>query len=210
VYRPKTKGKVEREVRYIRTSFLPTITGDIRNVPTVRLNELVEAWMERVDAKVIREFGKTRMERFEQEKSALRSLPEQPFEYRLAEPLFVNSDGKITYKTNRYTVPAAYRGKPLEGLFDLSNKTLTLRYAGEVIRTLSLKPSGAKATVVNPADERWHREAWEAGRELEEHIRLQVAYKRQRAQCESVVRDPAVYDRLFEYAHDEMVLEVAQ
>lgn len=207
VYRPKTKGKVEREVRYIRTSFLPTITGDICNVPTERLNELVEAWMERVDAKVIREFGQTRMERFEQENASLRAIPVNTFEYRLAKPLLVSREGKITFDTNRYTVPSAYRGKQLEGLLDLSNKTLTLRYDGSTIRTLTLKPVGARETVVNPADEREHREAWEMGRELEEHIRLQITEKRKRAKMETVTTDPAIYDHLFTCNYETMLPE---
>ena len=197
VYRPKTKGKVEREVRYIRTSFLPTITGDIRTIPTERLNELVEAWMERVDAKVIREFCQARMERFEQEKALLRAIPVNAFEYRLAKPLFVSREGKITYETNRYTVSSAYRGKQLEGLLDLSSRTLTLRHDCCTIRTLTLKPAGARETVVSPADEREHREAWKRGRELEERIRLQIAQKRKKAQDETVTADPALYDMLF-------------
>jgi transposase len=207
VYRPKTKGKVEREVRYIRTSFLPSVATDIRKVPTQRLNELVEAWMERVDAKVIREFGQTRMDRFEQEKASLRTIPVNIYEYRLAEPLFVNREGKIIYKTNTYTVPADYRGKQLEGLLDLSNKTLMLRYDGEVVRTLTLKPAGAKEKTVDPADEREHREAWEMGRELEERIRLQIAEKRKRAKTETVTTDPAIYDHLFTCGHEIMIPE---
>jgi len=206
IYRPKTKGKVEREVRYIRTSFLPTIIGDICLVPTQRLNELVEAWMERVDLKVIREFGQSRMERFEREKASLRELPPTAFEYRLAETLFVNREGIIIYKTNRYTVPSMYRGKQLEGLLDLSNKTLTLRYNGQTIRTLILKPDGAKEKIVYPVDEHEHREAWEAGRELEERIRLQVAEKRKKVQNEMATADPALYDQLFAVEGQEPVL----
>jgi transposase len=209
VYRPRTKGKVEREVRYVRTSFLPSIHGDLRAVATERLNELVGLWMERVDGKVIREFGKTRMERFEEEKASLRSIPQQSFEYRLAEPLFVNREGKITYKTNRYTVPAIYRGKQLEGLLDLSKKTLTLRYDGQVIRTLALKPAGAKELFVHPVDEREHREAWLEGCALEERIRLQVLEKRKRAHDETETSDPSVYDLLFALEQETM-LEVAR
>lgn len=209
VYRPKTKGKVEREVRYIRTSFLPSLIGDIRTIPTQRLNELVEAWMVRVDAKVIREFGQSRMERFEQEKSAVRSLPAQSFEYRLPKPLFVSREGKITYDTNRYSVPAAYRGKQLEGLLDLSSNALTLRYDGKTIRTLILKPSGAKEKVVDPVDEREHFEAWEKGRDLEERIRLQIQEKRKRAKMETVTTDPSVYDLLFACTPEEAMAEVA-
>ena len=209
VFRPKTKGKVEREVRYVRTSFLPTITGDIRRVPTQRLNELVEAWMERVDAKVIRDFGQSRMERFEQEKGALQPLVEQAFEYRIAKPLFVNREGLVTFDTNRYSVPAAYRGKHLEGLLDLTSKTLTLRYEGVIIRTLTLKPTGAKEKTVDSVDKQEHFLAWETGRALEEHIRLQVAQKRKKAECETVISDPAIYDSLFANVDEECVLEAA-
>jgi transposase len=207
VYRPKTKGKVEREVRYIRTSFLPSIIGDIRTIPTQRLNELVEAWMERVDAKVIREFGQSRMERFGKEKAALRLLPEASFEYRLPKPLFVSREGMITYDTNRYSVPAAYRGKQLEGLLDLTDKTLTLRYDGEKIRTLTLKPSGAKEKVEDPVDAREHFEAWERGREFEERIRLQIQEKRNRAKVETATADPSVYDLLFECTCQDSMME---
>jgi len=207
VYRPKTKGKVEREVRYIRTSFLPSIIGDIRTIPTQRLNELVEAWMERVDAKVIREFGQSRMKRFGQEKAALRLLPEASFEYRLPKPLFVSREGMITFDTNRYSVPAAYRGRQLEGLLDLTDKTLTLRYDGKVIRTLTLKPYGAKEKVEDPLDAREHFEAWEKGRDLEERIRLQIQEKRERAKIETVTADPSVYDLLFECTYQESVME---
>jgi len=209
VYRPKTKGKVEREVRYVRTSFLPSIQGDLRNVATERLNELVEAWMERVDAKVIREFGESRMERFEKEKSVLRSLPEASFEYRLPKPLFVSREGMITYDTNRYTVPSAYRGKQLEGLLDLSHKTLTIRYEGLTIRILTLKPAGAHEKTVDPVDQREHREAWEMGRELEERIRLQIQEKRNRAKMETQTADPSVYDLLFSCESQEAMAEVA-
>ena len=209
VYRPKTKGKVEREVRYVRTSFLPTITGDIRNVPTERLNEMVEAWMERVDAKVLREFGESRTERFEHEKTVLRLLPETPFEYRLPKPLVVSREGTITYEANRYSVPAAYRGKQLEGLLDLTDRTLTLRYDGKVIRILTLKPYGTKEKTIDPVDEREHFEAWEKGRELEERIRLQIQEKRNRAKVETETADPSVYDLLFACESQEAMAEVA-
>jgi transposase len=206
VYRPKTKGKVEREVRYVRTSFLPTIIGDISKVPTSRLNELVEAWMERVDLKIIREFGQSRMERFAQERSELQMLPSKSFEYRLAKPLFVSREGTVNFDTNRYSVPAAYRCKQLEGLHDLSNKTLTLRYEGQIIRTLVLKPAGSKEKSFDPIDRQEHFQAWEQGRELEEHIRLQIVEKRKKAKSLTETSDPAVYDRLFAYVKNENVL----
>jgi transposase len=207
-YRPKTKGKVEREVRYIRTSFLPSVSGDLSLVPTARLNELVELWMERVDNKVLRDFGETRNERFAQERERLNPLPDQHFEYRVPEVLFVNREGKMTFKTNRYSMPEAYRGKQLEGLLDLLEHKLTLKYQGTVIRTLSLAPAGSKQTIIDPQDRKEHYDAWLRGRELEERIRMQIVEKRKRAQQENVTADPVIYDNLFSCS-EEMIEEVA-
>jgi transposase len=196
-YRPKTKGKVEREVRYVRTSFLPSIGGDLSLAPTTRLNELVELWMERVDAKVIRDFGQTRMERFADERSLLRPIPQQHFEHRLPEPIVVNRDGRILFQTNRYSMPAAYRGKQLDGLLDTSDNTLTLKHEGAVVKTIKLTTAGMKKTVDDPADRKEHLDAWLEGFKLEEKIRKQVLEKRKQAQLQTDTTDPAIYDHLF-------------
>jgi len=205
VYRPKTKGKVEREVRYVRSSFLPSIGGDLSLVPTSRLNELVELWMERVDAKVIRDFGKTRMERFSAESMHLRPIPQEHFEYRLPEPIVVSREGRIVFQTNRYSIPAAYRGKQLDGLLDPSNNTLSLKYEGAFVKTIKLAPAGMKKSIDDPADRKEHLDAWLEGFKLEEKIRKQVYEKRKRAELETETADPAIFDRLIQ---EEMELEV--
>jgi transposase len=203
-YRPKTKGKVEREVRYVRTSFLPSVGGDLSLVPTARLNELVELWMERVDAKVIRDFGQTRMERFAEESSHLHPMPQEHFEYRLPEPVVVSREGRITFQTNRYSMPAAYRGKQLEGLLDPTDNTLTLKHEGDSVRTIKLVAAGMKKTVDDPADRREHLDAWLEGFKLEEKIRQQALDKRRRAEQENQTNDPAIFDRLFQEANQEV------
>jgi transposase len=206
-YRPKTKGKVEREVRYIRTSFLPSVGLDLSKIPTARLNELVGLWMNRVDQKVIRDFGQTRAERFEQEKCHLFDIPEQTFEYRLPELLYVNREGKMIYKTNCYRMPSQFRCKQLEGLLDLLSHKLTLKYDGKVIRTLILEADGAKKTVTTPEDELDHFKAWQQGFELEEKVKTQIREKRKRAEDETATADPVIYDYLF--TCNEMLVEVA-
>jgi transposase len=208
VFRPKTKGKVEREVRYIRTSFLPSIGSDLSKVPTARLNELVELWMLRVDQKTIRDFGKTRAERFEQEKVHLFEITEQPFEYRLPEPLYVNREGKIHYQTNSYSMPAQYRCKKLEGLLDLLNHTLTLKHDGKVIRTLLLEADGAKKVITTPEDELDHYNAWQIGFELEEKVKAQIRAKRKKAEDDTTTSDPGMYDLLFNCSDEQMVVAV--
>jgi hypothetical protein len=205
-YRPKTKGKVEREVRYVRTSFLPSIGGDLSLVPTARLNELVELWMERVDVKVIRDFGQTRRQRFSEESLLLRPIPSQHFEHRLPEPIVVNRDGRILFQTNRYSMPAAYRGKQMEGLLDPSDNTLTLKYEGAIVRTIKLAPAAMKKTVDDPADRQEHLDAWLEGFKFEEKIRKQVFEKRKQAELETETTDPAIFDVLF----SEEALEVVR
>ena len=205
VYRPKTKGKVEREVRYVRTSFFPAIGGDLTLVPNNRLNELVELWMERVDAKIIRDFGQTRMERFVEESKHLRPIPQQHFEYRLAEPIVVSREGRILFQTNRYSMPAAYRGKQLEGLLDPSDNTLSLKHEGAVVKTIKLASAGMKKVVDDPADRKEHRDAWLEGFKLEEKIRKQVAEKRKQAELKTETADPGIFDLLFQEAGLEEV-----
>lgn len=207
-YRPKTKGKVEREVRYIRTSFLPTVVPDLSKVPTARLNELVELWLTRVDQKIIRDFGQTRAERFEEEKVHLFDITERPFEYRLPELLYVNREGKMVYKTNYYRIPSQYRCKKLEGLLDLLTRKLTLKYDGKVIRTLSLEADGAKKTVTTPEDELDHYNAWQQGFELEEKVKTQIREKRRRAEDDTATADPSLYDSLFDCSKECMEVMV--
>ncbi len=202
VYRPKTKGKVEREVRYVRTSFLPSVGTDISNVPTSRLNELVELWMERVDGRILRDFGQSRLERFEQEKHHLINLPETHFEYRLPKPLFVNREGYVTLDTNRYSVPSKYRGKFVEGFHDLLENKLTLRYESAVIKTVRLEAAGAKKTITSPEDEHEHYIAWCQGLEFEERVRGQIQQKRKQAEDENHTADPAIYDQIFVFSSD--------
>jgi hypothetical protein len=153
--------------------------------------------MERVDQKVIRDFGQTRLARFEEEKNCLRTIPDQAFEYRLPQLLVVNPDGKITYQTNRYSVPVQYRSKQLEGLLDLVDRKLTLKFEGTVIRTIALETDGARKTLCNPEDEEDHYKAWLDGRDLEERVRKQIFEKRKKAEDETATGDPAIYDMLF-------------
>ena len=175
-------------------------------VPTARLNELVELWMERVDSKLIRDFGQTRLERFAEESFLLRPIPEQHFEYRHPEPIVVSREGRILFQTNRYSMPAAYRGKQLEGLLDLTDSSMTLKYEGAIVRTIKLAAAGMKKIIDDPADRKEHLDAWLEGFKFEEKIRQQVIEKRKRAEQETKTADPAMFDRLF---HELSMEEVA-
>jgi len=194
VYRPQTKGKVEREVRYVRYSFFPGVGKDLCHVSNGKLNELVELWLERVDAKILRDFGVTRLARFAEDAKAMRPVAADAFEYRLPEPIFVTKEGMITFEKNHYSAPGGYCGKRLDGLYNPAANTLTLRHAGQDVRTINLLPAGAGSEIILPEDRAAHVDAWRRGVDAAELRRKQALEKRARAEQENSVGDPAIYD----------------
>ena len=195
VRRPKTKGKVEREIRYLRYSFFPTVS-DMALVDNERLNDLVKNWLIRVDQKVLREFGQSRSARFPLDRQNLQSLPAVHFDYRRQEPLLVRRDGTVHYETNIYSVPVSLRGKTLDGRIDRLEHKLSIYDGERLLREYPLEPRGAHQSHIDPADKRELLKVWEEGRDAEQR-RIEARAKRRRAEHENIVNHPAVYDQLF-------------
>jgi len=103
-------------------------------------------------------------------------------------------------------MPAAYRGKHLDGLLDPSDNTLQLKCEGAIVKTIKLAPAGMKKTVDDPADRKEHLDAWLEGFKLEEKIRKQVLDKRKRAEQETETADPTIFDRLFKEINQEVTV----
>lgn len=83
-YRPKTKGKAERFIRYLRESFLIPLVGSLRQARLVldkdAANLEVSYWLDEVAN--VREHAGIRqipIERFAKERMALKPLPEHPY-----------------------------------------------------------------------------------------------------------------------------------
>ena len=83
-YRPKTKGKVERFIRYLRESFLIPLVGRLRQAKLIldkdTANLEVSYWLDEVAN--VREHagtGQRPSERFAKERMALNPLPEHPY-----------------------------------------------------------------------------------------------------------------------------------
>lgn len=205
VYRPETKGKVEREVRYVRYSFFPGIGMDLCHVSNGKLNELVELWLERVDNKILRDFGVTRLDRFAEDAKNMRPVAADAFEYRLPEPIFVTREGKITFEKNQYSAPGGYCGKQLEGLHNPVTNTLVLRHNGQNVRTISLMPAGSGGTIILPEDRVAHLESWRKSVEASENRRLQALEKQKRTEQENSIGNPAIYDGIVAF---EQALEL--
>lgn len=197
VRRPQTKGKVEREIRYLKYSFFPSV-GDVRHIGTAALNEKVLAWLERVDGKVLRDFGQTRLERFSEDLKHMHGIPAVAYDHRAEEPLLVDREGRFRFQTNRYSVPAEYIGRKLTGYRDPDTHTLAVYDGKTHIKTVSLLPLGSKENVDDPKDRKSLRMAWEKGRDWQQKQAHKAAQRRKRqAEVENKVQDPAIYDRVF-------------
>jgi hypothetical protein len=112
VRRPETKGKVERFIGYLGKRFLPMAReAAIENLDD--LNAAVLTWPDEVDDEPVRSFCGTRSERFELEKTALRPFSnEHAADVRATTVACVSREGMVRYRTNSYSMPARYLGKP--------------------------------------------------------------------------------------------------
>jgi len=106
-YRPRTKGKIERQFYYVEKNLLNGRTFHSLE----HLNEVTRWWLKHVaDARIHRETKQTPLERYEQERAHLIPLPAHA--YDTAEVVYrcVNGEGLIVYCQNRYSVPWRYIG----------------------------------------------------------------------------------------------------
>ena len=106
-YRPRTKGKIERQFHYVEKNLLNGRTFHSLE----HLNQVTRWWLQNVaDVRIHRETKQTPLERYEQERAHLIPLPEHP--YDTAEVVYrcVNGEGMIVYCQNRYSVPWRYIG----------------------------------------------------------------------------------------------------
>jgi len=108
-YRPRSKGKVERSIGYIKDNFCPGRSfSDLTD-----LNLQLSRWLE--DVANVRIHGTTHeqpVKRFFEE--PLRALPEIPFATRVRFPRKVARDGYLSYLGVLYSVPWRYAGAEVE------------------------------------------------------------------------------------------------
>ena len=116
-YYPEGRGKMERLFEFVQSDFLPELsTSPVTTLS--QLNQSLLAWLEVVyHRKMHSETGQAPLERFRQDPApATRSAdPEQlrqAFLHRAQRK--VRKTATISFKGNRYTVPAYLRGKHVE------------------------------------------------------------------------------------------------
>ncbi|MHC4950906.1 MAG: IS21 family transposase [Planctomycetota bacterium] len=209
IRRPQTKGKVEREIRYVRSSFVPSV-HNIQHRSNEELNELLISWLERVDQKVLSEFGQTRLERFAEDFKKLQPIPAGYFDHRQPEPLLVSREGTFNFKTNRYSVDAKYLGKALTGLRDPDTQKMAIFNGKEYIKTVTLSPDGARDKIIDPKDRESLVKAWEKGcKEEQRRANRNAERQKRKAEQENLIQHPSIYDEAFEVTlvqHEEVLV----
>lgn len=109
IRRARTKGKVERLVRYIKENFF---VRHCRFESFAHLNRLLAAWLANTaDQREHRDLGERITERFARERPALQALPRARFDTAYREHRQVSWDGYISVAGNRYSVPDRYCGQ---------------------------------------------------------------------------------------------------
>jgi len=109
--RARTKGKVERMVKYLKENFFVRYR---RFDSFAHVNQLLEQWLDDVaDKRELRQFRETPEARFTQEREHLQPLPDTDFDTSYFDIRHVAWDGYIEVRGNRYSVPEVWCGKPV-------------------------------------------------------------------------------------------------
>jgi transposase InsO family protein len=120
-YYPEGRGKMERLFQFVQSDFLPELpTSSVTTLS--QLNESLLAWLEVVyHRKMHSETGQAPLERFRQDPTPA-TRPADPEQLRQAflhrAQRKVRKTATVSFKGNRYTVPAYLRGKRVELRYD--------------------------------------------------------------------------------------------
>ncbi len=101
-HRPQTKGKIERPFLYISQNLLNGRTF----TSLEHLNEVTAQWLaQTADVRFHHEIKARPIDRFQEEKPHLLSLPARPYDTARVLYRTVNSEGHVMYQQNFYSVP---------------------------------------------------------------------------------------------------------
>jgi len=190
VRRPQTKGKVERFIDYYARNFWQRAIT--RTSSLEALDEQALRWISYINGKPLRQFGESRAQRFEDERSHLLPLPQKPFDWRIPAETRVSRDSLVCFRTNWYSVPPALIGEKVSLLFDPIENRLEIIKGSQVIRTVD--------TLTERRHQRWYRKSdvealwalWESQQQPETKVP-----KSSNSQTPVVVRSPYAYEQLF-------------
>jgi transposase len=107
---PQQKGRVEKSVDYVKGNFLRGLDLDTFDP----INPAARLWLDTIAN--VRIHGQTHQkpaDLFLQEKPHLLPLNPLPYEAAIVSTARANSQFRVTFQANRYSVPARYAGQPL-------------------------------------------------------------------------------------------------
>ena len=135
--RPRTKGKTERMVGYVKHNFF----ARYRAFESLEhLNQLLSSWLATVaDQRRLRQFQQSPAERFSTEAPALTPLPMIDFDTSYFESRQVGWDGFIEVRGNRYSVPEGLCGQRVNVRIALDGQLRVLDSNDQLIATHRLK-----------------------------------------------------------------------
>lgn len=127
---PESKGIVEGGVRYVKHNALAGRADEL-----LRFDDylaLAPAWRDQVANVRIHESTREQpLDRFEQERKLLRSLPAIPFDTDEVVPAVVSPHARVAFDGNRYSAPPQFVRKPLT--LRANRTELRLLHEGQVV-----------------------------------------------------------------------------
>lgn len=194
IRRPQTKGKVERTIGFIMTSFWPRVKGN--NLSLESLNNEALDWIESILDRRISGLTESRRERFDKEKEYLKPLPEFDLDIRRSIPCMVNRESCITFETNKYSINPCFIGKIVELKVDEQSGQAEVFACNESIKTFSLLERGSHARIIFPEDLEAIEKRHKSDRDRVDRIRK--CKSRVKSAVEVDVRHPSFYDSVIE------------
>jgi transposase len=109
-YKPKDKGSGESNIGVLQRGFFQEVRHRVF-YSLEELNEALRHYLKRLNHQVMKDYGVSRAERFEEEKKHLKALPSSRFEMSEWRAAKVHPDCHIQVEKNFYSVPFVYVGQ---------------------------------------------------------------------------------------------------
>lgn len=201
--RPKTKGRVERMVRYVRERFFRGRDfGDLE-----RLNADAEPWLlERANRRIHRITGEMPQSRLVHEQPLLGSVPE--YDLVLEEPRVADAYGLVRYRKVRYSLPEEYARMPvilqlrIDGLSIVVNGTVVKRHKYAPIGVYLVQDPADLPKPIKPRHDRFSELAGQVAREFGDAGRRYADLVEKRAPHAPLAVLREVLDRHDEFGRD--------
>ena len=129
-YKPRDKAAVESAIGAIQRSFFQEVR-ERKFYSLHELNRVFREFLDRFNNRVMKDYGVSRRERFDEEKQYLLQLPSRPYQIKTWKFAKVHPDSTIQVAKNLYSVPYKYIGQTVkvkisDTLIEVFNEQLKL------------------------------------------------------------------------------------